>query len=105
MNDIDIMTVALNENRTVSFIYDAKPRTVEIHAVGYSPKDGSPIMRGFQVDGESSRPLPCWVLFTLSKIEDLAIDDQMSLAPREGYKLNDRGMNGIIVQVELEAVA
>lgn len=104
MTDIDILVVALNENRTVSFMYDDKPRTVEIHAIGYSTKDDSPIMRGFQVDGESSRPTPCWALFTISKIEDLAIDDQQSFAPRDGYKLNDKQMSGIIAQVEMEPV-
>jgi hypothetical protein len=102
MSKADVLTDALNDSLAVSFIYDDKPRIVEVHAVGVSTKDGSLIMRGYQVAGESSRPLPCWALFTVDKIEALQVGFIESQAPRDGYKMDDRQMANIIAQIQLE---
>lgn len=102
---VDVLVDAIYSAQTVSFVYDDKPRIVEVHALGESTKDGGLIMRGYQVAGESSRPLPAWALFTVSKIDALTPGFIKSEAPRDGYKLNDRAMQGIIAQVALEEMA
>jgi predicted DNA-binding transcriptional regulator YafY len=99
---VTILRQALGEGLAVSFTYDVKPRTVEVHAVGTSTKDGSVLMRGYQVDGESSRPVPCWALFTVTKISALSITDVESQAPRSGYTMNDKQMSKILAQISIE---
>lgn len=100
---INDLIIALNEGRTAAFIYDDRQRVVEVHAIGHSTKDNSVIMRGYQVAGQSSRPLPAWALFTLDKITALTLSAFVdSDAPREGYKMGDRQMTVILSQIELE---
>ena len=102
---LETLAHAIRSKRTVSFIYDDRTRIVEVHAVGNSTKDGSVVMRGFQVAGESSRPLPAWALYTIAKMDALtllAFPD--SEAPRPGYKMDDKQMSSIIAQIELETV-
>lgn len=97
-------TVALTLNRCLSFVYDDKPRILEVHAIGASTKDGSALIRGFQVAGESSRPLPCWALFRADEMKEIEVLDDLSLAPRvlEGYALNDKQMNPVYIQVSID---
>ena len=73
----------------------------EGHAVGTSPKDGSLVMRGLQIAGAASRPLPQWTLFSINKVEMFEARPQVSLAPREGYAMNDKGMNTVIAELQL----
>lgn len=100
MNTVSVLKDAIVNARTASFYYDDRPRIVEVHALGKSNKDQSIIMRGYQVAGESSRPLPCWALFTIDKIDAPTLSAFVdSEAPREGYKMNDKHMIEIIEQV------
>jgi hypothetical protein len=94
---IDTLTYALNNSFTVSFLYDDKPRTVEIHAVGKTSKGD--VLRGFQVAGESSRPLPTWALYSLDKITDLSVNK--SYGPRPGYAMHDKQLVEIYAQLKL----
>lgn len=99
---IETLKTAIAQRQTVSFVYDDRRRIVEVHAVGKSTKDQSIIVRGYQVAGESSRPLPGWALFTASKMDALELSAlPLSEAPRPGYKENDKQMSEIIVQVEV----
>lgn len=99
----ETLRTALEEGATAHFDYDGKPRVVEVHAIGTSTKDGSAIMRGFQVAGEAGRPLPIWGLYTIDKMEALTLSMlPLSEAPREGYKMHDKQMATIIAQIELE---
>jgi hypothetical protein len=101
---INLIKEALATQRTISFIYDGKQKTVEVHAVGTSTKDASLVMRGYQVAGEASRPLPVWALYTLEKMSAATLSAFVdSLAPREGYKLGDKQMLTIIDQLKLAA--
>ncbi len=79
--------ISLASATCLSFSYDGKPRTIEVHAIGASTKDGATVIRGYQVDGESSRALPCWALFRADTIVDPELTEVFSLAPRisEGY--------------------
>ena len=95
-----LCTDAIATRQTLQFNYDDKPRVVEVHAIGKAPK--GIVMRGYQVAGESSRPLPCWALFSLDKIEAASLAlVPFSEAPRPGYALNDKKMLSIIAQVPL----
>lgn len=98
---IETLKEALTKGLTVSFVYDERPRIVEVHAVGHSTKDASLVMRGFQVAGESSRPLPGWALFTLAKVDALSLSPSpLSEAPRPGYAMNDKQMREVLFQIE-----
>lgn len=99
MTDTALLFTALQEQLCVTLNYDGKPKTVEVHAYGLSNKDQAPVMRVFQVDGESSRPLPSWALLRLDKVTDLALSNRESLAPRDGYKMNDSHMSEIYAQI------
>lgn len=96
--------VAMADSNLIGFKYDGKERVVEVHAVGRSTKDGSLVLRGFQVAGDASRPLPQWTLFTVAKIElaTFGVDDtQSSLAPRDGYTMDDKQMAPVLCQLDL----
>lgn len=93
--------MAMANELAIEFDYDGKHRVVEVHAFGTSAKDGKLILRGFQVAGEASRPLPQWTLFSFSKMDNVHITDIASQAPREGYTMGDAHMTHILSQFEL----
>jgi hypothetical protein len=92
---------AMLDDRTVEFTYDGKLRIVEVHAIGTSTKDGKLVMRGMQIGGTASRPLPQWTLFSLNKIEGLRVTEDVSAAPREGYAMGDSQMDTILAEIAL----
>lgn len=98
-----IMALAMADNLCVNFEYDGKNRTVEVHAIGKSTKDGSIVMRGYQTDGEASRPLPQWTLFSVDKISELVIQYDESEAPRDGYRMGDKQMDPVLVEIDTSA--
>lgn len=88
--------------------YDDKDRTVEVHAIGRSTKDDGLVIRGYQVDGESSRPVPCWALIRLDGIQDSEVlVNVKSQAPRmaEGFNPNgtDKQMSVVLTQLRQAA--
>lgn len=94
--------ISLASATCMSFSYDGKPRTIEVHAIGASTKDGGTVIRGYQIAGESSRPLPCWALFRADEIFDPELTETFSLAPRisEGYNpLGDKQMSEMFARV------
>lgn len=97
---LSIIANAMREGKTVSFVYDGQLRVVEAHAVGVGPK-GTLLMRGYQVSGHSSRPLPHWGLFTIAKMELLDFGKEASRAPREGYRQGDKGLTLIAAEIVL----
>lgn len=98
MDIINLAVEAIDRAHTLRVLYDGKMKTIEVHAVGLSIKDNAPVIRGFQIDGEASRPLPCWALLRVDKIEEATMDIFKSLAPRPGYALNDKQMSKVIAQ-------
>jgi len=92
---------AMYEAKTVNFIYDGKIRVVEVHAVGTSVKGAALVMRGYQVAGIASRPLPQWTLFSIDKIENLTFGKEPSAAPREGYAMGDKQMQIVLCELAL----
>jgi hypothetical protein len=95
------MRDAMRAEHCVAFAYDGKYRLVEVHAIGRSPKDGSLVMRGLQISGEASRPLPQWTLFTVAKMEGFDEVPQHSKAPREGYAMGDKQMAPVLTELAL----
>lgn len=97
-----IAGAALGGQHCMAFSYDGKLRTLEVHAVGASTKDGAAVIRGYQIAGESSRPLPCWALFRAEDIIDPEVTETTSHAPRltEGFNPDgDKQMSDIFVKV------
>lgn len=99
---IETLKTAIANKQTIAFVYgpEERLRVVEVHAVGLSTKDGSLVMRGFQVAGESSRPLPIWALFTVSKMDALELSAlPLSEAPRPGFSPGDKQMSEVLFEV------
>ena len=86
---VETLITALNRKSCVSFVYSDKFRIVEVHAVGDKH------LRAFQVNDEVG-----WRLFTIDKIQGLAISPITSHAPRPGYKMNDSALPVIRAQVD-----
>ncbi len=105
MNIIELAVEAIDRAIPLCILYEGKPKTIEVHAVGLSVKDDAPVIRGFQIDGEASRPLPCWALLRVDKIEEagfgLAAATLTSQAPRPGYAPGDKQMSKIIKEITL----
>jgi predicted DNA-binding transcriptional regulator YafY len=91
---------ALKGNKLLSFHYDEQLRVIEPHSFGIT-KDGNLAVRGYQVSGESSQPLPGWRMFRLDKFEHTRALATDSGAPRtaEGFKSNDKHLKHILLEI------
>lgn len=92
---------AMLADTSVRFIYDGKERIVDVHAIGLSTKDDGLLLRGVQVDGTASRPLPSWNLFRVEGIEGLGLTFRKSEAPHEGFTAGDRQMNKVLIALDI----
>lgn len=83
---------ALAEGKRLTLNYDSHSRIVEVHAVGTSTA-GNPIMRVWQTSGGSNKGgIPDWRLMRLDRASEISITDEVSEAPRDGYKSGDKAM-------------
>lgn len=98
MNNPTIST-AINNRQVLNFVYGEKPRIVEPHAYGLDAK-GNGLLRGYQVDGESATNPKAWKLFSVDKIDELAVSPQSFTKARSGYKKGDRVMDVIFAQLD-----
>lgn len=98
--DTRLLVAALESGDVVDMMYDGKYRVVEIHAIGRSTA-GKLVMRGYQIGGQASRPLPQWTLFDIAKIENLERSAKRSQGPREGYTMGDRQMADIFAELAI----
>ncbi|MEM9502023.1 MAG: hypothetical protein AAF941_09275 [Pseudomonadota bacterium] len=88
----DLPVTAGQAGVALSLTYNGFPRIVEVHAVGVSSA-GNRLMRVWQVSGGSkSGKFTGWKLMTVSDASNLALTEQVSEAPREGYRRGDRAM-------------
>lgn len=99
---IEILVDAIQRRRVVTFVYDGLIRHVEPHAFGMSSAD-KPLLRGYQIAGDSSSKLPAWKLFDMNKADGLTLSDVSFIQAREGYKPGDRAMVRMIAELELAA--
>lgn len=80
----------------LSISYNGYARIVEVHAVGVT-RAGNRVMRVWQVSGGSSSGEPVgWKLMSVNEAHSLALTEQRSQAPREGYRRGDKAMAGRI---------
>ena len=98
MTNTKILINAIKTKTKVAFNYSDKPRVVEVHAVGITPK-GAEVFRGFQTNADDGG---AWKMFTIDKcgLEIWSLND-VSMAPRPGYKMGDAAMATILAQVAL----
>ena len=90
---------AFNQGKRLAVTYDGFTRIVEVHAVGTSTAK-NPVMRVWQVSGGSaSGERTGWKLMRLDKTWRFAITDEVSEAPRSGYKRGDRDIAVIRCQI------
>lgn len=79
--------------------YDGYSRIVEVHAVG-STKDSNDLMRVWQVRGGSnSGERTGWKAMRLDETFSAHIIDELSEAPRRGYRRGDKAMQHIYCQI------
>jgi hypothetical protein len=90
---------ALKRELCLELRYDGYSRIVEVHAVG-TAKDGSEIMRVWQVSGGSkSGQSRGWKILRISEALSAKVIDKISEAPRFGYEHGDKAMSFIRCEI------
>jgi hypothetical protein len=90
---------ALRQGKVLQLTYDGFTRRLEVHAVGYTAV-GQPMMRAWQVGGGSvRRERSGWKLMRLDEATGAEITEEVSKAPRSGYKIGDRALERILCEV------
>jgi hypothetical protein len=90
---------ALIARKCLNILYDGYSRVVEIHAVGTTTA-GHPVARVWQVRGGSaSGERIGWKLLRLDEARAVELLNEISAAPRPGYKRGDRDMFRIDCQI------
>jgi hypothetical protein len=97
VSDAEICS-AIHGHHLVRFIYRGKQRIAEAYAYGLDA-GGHPILRAYQVAGESDSGVPAWKLFRLEEVAECAVLDDTFDAPREGYMRNDPAMTKVYCEV------
>ena len=99
MSVADVLTFAIENRRVVTFTYDGHHRVVEPFLLGVTTA-GNPSLRGYQTGGTSKHGLvPGWHLFSLSKIESIAVTQCGVADERELYNPTDKAMLRIYARV------
>lgn len=88
----DLPVTAGQAGVALALHYNGFDRIVEVHAVGVS-RAGNRLMRVWQVTGGSRSGINVgWKLMSINEASDLALTEQRSQAPRDGYRRGDRAM-------------
>jgi hypothetical protein len=91
----DSICEAIDNQQTLSFQNECLPRTVEPHKVGRTTAENI-VLSGYQIGGRShSNSVPYWRLYKLTKIRDLAVNNDNFDGPRPRYKPTDERMTQI----------
>jgi len=85
---------AIEHKRRLRFTYNGKPRLVEPQCYGIGTK-GTELLRVHQLRGGSERE----PLFTVAKIGELEVLDEVFSEPGPNYKRNDSAMREIYCQL------
>lgn len=95
----DLACQAIREGKCLEVRYDGYVRVVEVHACGET-KDRNEVMRVWQVRGGSVSNEPSgWKLLRLDETTGLGLLGERSLAPRHGYRRDDKVMVRIFCQL------
>lgn len=90
---------ALSSGIVLHLQYDGYFRGVEVHAIGIT-KDHHEIMLVWQVTGGSVSNEPVgWKMLRLDEATGASLTSQKSLAPRIGYKRDNKAMQRIVRQL------
>lgn len=88
---------AINQFKRLVIDYSPGKRVIEPLAIGYT-KDGNLVCRAYQVSGASaSGEHANWKLFRMDRMGAVAVDGSKFSSPRDGYKRDDRIMQGGII--------
>lgn len=97
VNESELIT-AIRSRRCVRFRYRNGERIVEPYAFGINA-GGTPVLRGYQIGGESTSRAKGWKLFRVDEIADLTLLDQRFAGSRQGYMRNDPAMAMICAEL------
>lgn len=90
---------AIDQGVCLELRYDGFIRVVEVHCVG-TTMAGNPAMRVYQIrGGSSSGERIGWKLLNFDKTFQVSLLDELSDAPRDGFKAGDKSMAQIIREV------
>jgi len=92
MNELFVW--AIKHKQRLRFVYNRKPRLVEPQCYGIGTS-GNELLRVHQLQGGKQRE----PLFTVSKIVDLELLDEVFDRPGPNYKRNDSAMKTIFAQL------
>jgi hypothetical protein len=96
---VDTARTALEAGKVLELTYSGFSRCVEVHAIGISKKEEI-IMVCWQLRGGSVTSEPVgWKMMKLSEVEAAAVIEEVSEAPRHGYRKGDRRMTRIICEL------
>lgn len=95
---IQTASEALRASRLLDLRYEGFTRRVEVHAIGYS-KTGRALMRAYVQGGSRRTERKGWRLLDLAEVQEAALLDQASSAPRRGYRRNDPGLERIVCEL------
>lgn len=74
LEPVSLISTAIEEMRMIRLIYHQKSRILEPHDHGVL--NGSVQLLGYQVKGESNRPLPNWLLMKTDEITAITLLEQ-----------------------------
>lgn len=74
LKPVPLIWTAIEQTRMIGLTYHDKQRIVEPHDHGVLK--GSVQLLGYQTDGDSSRPLPNWLLMKTDEIVNIELLDQ-----------------------------
>ena len=96
----DLIADAITSRRLVQFYYDGYPRVVIPAAYGTHATTLSQVLRGYQVRGSGkTRVPPFWSMFTIAKIERLAVLNETFEGLPPQYQRDDKQISPIFAQL------
>lgn len=94
----ELVCNAIANKRLIRFMYKDDLRIAEPHCCGKNSK-GIDLLRAYQTRGGSNSDEMGWKLFTLDKMENLALLDETFDGPRPDYVRGDSQMQFIYQQL------
>jgi len=98
IEDETLICQAIHERHRVEFAYCDRLRIVEPYSYGIDA-GGAPVLRAFQIAGESDSGVPAWKLFRVREMTDLRVLDEIFDEPHSGYMRNDPSMSKIYCEI------
>jgi hypothetical protein len=95
---IETACEAMTAHKCLELTYEGERRLVEVHTAG-AKNDGEPAISVWQTHNFSQpHAKPNWRLFTLNEVSNVSISSEVSHAPRQGFKRDDKRFQSIRCQ-------